>query len=192
MSFAALALLLSPAALAVDVYINGVLVTGLENKTLSGVSVTFDAAGDVRIDAPNVTIGRSSTPTPQTTAEPAPETSSPPTSVPPGRWWLVAEDPGSVGVQVDVRVNGELVQVVASGGPQVLVDLAPYLHRGPNQVTLTARAQGKVGSKPLSVYVGTGSTTTGVLELGSPEIRFAPDRDSVRQGVTQVYTLTVD
>ncbi len=189
---AALLLGLLPTALAVDVYVNGVLVNGLEDQVLTDVTVTFDANGDVRIDAPNVKIGRSST---TTTSEAPPEPHESPLAdngVPPGRWWLVVTDEGSEGVQIDVRVNGELVRVVGSGEAQVLVDLAPHLQRGTNQLTLTARADGRVGGKPLKVYVGTGSTESGVLELGRPQVSFAPSADEVSEGVTRVFTITVD
>jgi len=191
-ALAALFLFLSPPAGAVDVYVNGVLVNGLQDQVLDDVTVTFDAKGDVRIDAPNVRIGRSSAPAPPETQEAPVEAPPVPTDVPAGRWWLVATDGGSKGVEIDVRINGELVQVITSGQAQVLVDLAPYLHRGPNQLTLTARATGRVSGKPLTVYVGTGSNQTGVLELGRPQVSFAPSAVEVGQGLTRVYSLTVD
>jgi hypothetical protein len=179
------------AAEPVHVYVNGVLVNGLQDQVLSDVTVTFDEHGDVRIDAPNVKIGRSSTPA-LAEAPPAQTDAFLSSDVPLGRWWLVASDTGSRGVQIDVRVNGQLVRVVASGEPQLLVDLGPHLHRGPNQLTLTARAQGRPGGDPLKVYVGTGSNQTGVLELGQPQVTFAPTADEVREGVTRVYSVTVD
>ncbi len=172
-----------------DVYVNGVLVSGLKDQVLEDVTVTFDAQGDVHIDAPNVRIGRSGTTTREVEA---PEPVERPTDVPLGRWWLVAQDDGSQGVEIDVRVNGELVRVLRSGERQVLVDLAPFLHRGENQVTLTGRSIGPVAGDPLQVWVGAGSTASGVLELTRPEITFAPDAVDLVAGVTRVHTLVID
>ncbi len=183
-----LAFVLGPAH-AVDVYVNGVLVSGLKDQVLEEVTVTFDASGDVYIDAPQVRIGRSGSE--PRTVEPA----QPPvvaTDVPLGRWWLVARDTGSTGGEIDVRVNGVLVRVIRSGEPQVLVDLAPFLHRGENQVTFTARATGPVTGDPLQVWVGAGSNDGGMLELGRPEITFSPGEQDLAVGITQVYTLVID
>ncbi len=192
MILAGLALLWSPVALAVDVYVNGVQVNGLKDQVLEEVTVTFDADGDVRIDAPNVSVGRSSVAVvPEPEPPPLPEAAVA-SNVPPGRWWLVSADDRSQGVEIDVRLNGDLVRVIRSGEAQVLVDLAPYLHRGPNQVTLTARSQGRQGSRILTVYLGSGDNVDGVLELDSPEVTFAPDKDEVRDGVTRVFSLTID
>ena len=192
MSLGLLALLLASTAQAVDVYVNGVLVNGLEDQVLQDVTVTFDANGDVRIDAPNVKIGRSSDPVVSDASESLPEVTGDPGDVPAGRWWLVAQDTGSRGVEVDVRVNGELVRVIASGEPQVVADLATHLHRGPNQITLIARSSGRTSGGGLTVYVGTGSTQTGVLELGQPVVSFTPSTEEVREGVTRVFAITVD
>ena len=50
---AALCLLLTTPALAIDVFLNGVKVTGaLQGQTFENAKVTIDAAGNVRIDAP--------------------------------------------------------------------------------------------------------------------------------------------
>ena len=183
-----LALVLGPAH-AVDIYVNGVLVTGLKDQVLEDVTVSFDAAGDVYIDAPQVRIGRSGTTTRTVEPEEAPVVV---TDVPIGRWWLVARDHGSTGAEIDVRVNGDLVRVLRSGEPQVLVDLAPYLHRGENQVTLTARATGPVTGDPPQVWVGAGSNDSGVLELTRPEITFTPGEQDLAVGITQVHALVID
>jgi hypothetical protein len=177
---------------AVAVYVNGVLVNGLKDQVLQDVTVTFDANGDVRIEAPWVRIGRSSAPVVANSEPESPAAEPVSTDVPTGRWWLVATDAGSIGVQIDVRVNGDLVQVIESGDPQIVLDLAPFLRRGPNQISMTARALGEPGTQPLTVYLGSGSTQTGVLELGNPEITFAPDQEDVGAGVTRVYTVTID
>ena len=194
---------LASTALAGSVYVNGVNVDSLRDATFEDVTVTIDANGDVRIDAPGYTIevvepaspppapGARTTPqptapAPQPTARPAPQPTAQPapaprppapapaqaaSGIPQGTWWLVSEDAGSVGHVVQVKVNGRQVSEIRSGGEPVILDLAPYLQRGTNQVELVSQST-NAGGGAMYVYIGKGSNDSGTLVMETPQVQY--------------------
>lgn len=125
-------------------------------------------------------------------AVPAPVRTSPSsTSALAGTWWLVSEDNDSTGHEIEVLVNGALVQRIRSGDPQVLFDLGPALHPGSNTVLLRALPSPGLGGGVLNVYVGRGSTAGGTLRIDEPEIRYARRATDRPSGASQSFTLNV-
>lgn len=139
------------------VYINGVPAVGLAGQTLEGVDVRFAADGSVWVDAPRYKIETSAA---------APTAGR----VPVARYWLVSQDADSRGHTVDVIVNGAAVATARSGGEQLLIDLAPYLHLGTNQIEIQAAAAPDASGGPLSVHVGVGENRRGTIDLVNPEV----------------------
>ena len=182
--------LLASVALAGRIYVNDVDVTDLTDQTFEDVVVTFDADGDVYIDAPQYEIevleaeggeGTETTATRQpepaqvqATPEPSQARTAPkpePSGVPEGRWWLVTEDNGSRGHSVEVYINGELVTTITSGGEQVIEDVGPWLHPGTNEVRMVSQSEG-AGGGALYLYLGTGSNEEGTLNMDPPQVQF--------------------
>lgn len=184
--------------LAGTVYINGVRVDALPVTELKGVNIRFDAAGNIWVDAPGYKVQvmesasvaspgvTSSAMTSSTTAATAPNY-----AVSPGTWWLVTEDNGSYGHTVEISVNGMVVRRVRSGEPQLILDLAPYLRIGDNQVVLTALAGGQPGGGVLNIYVGKGSNQNGTIRIDSPVVRYTRRSSDSPEGGTRPYTVTV-
>lgn len=139
------------------VYVNGVPASGLAGQTLEGVDVRFDEHGNAWIDAPRYHIE---------TSGDAPATGT----VPQERYWLVSQDAESRGHVVEVLVNGTAVATVRSGAAPVILDLAPFLHAGTNQVTLQAAAAPDASGGPLSVHVGVGENRRGTVDLVKPDV----------------------
>ena len=161
------------AGAATEVRLNGVLVNGLAGQTLEDVDVRFDAEGNVWIDAPRYRVDA---------VEPAQAGAKVPTE----RFWLVSQDAESHGHAVDVEVNGALIRTIRSGDPAVILDLAPFLRPGPNEVVLRAAAAPGATGGPLSVHVGEGSNRGGTIDLVNPDaslVRRAgrSDRDSAQR-----------
>ncbi len=157
------------AALAGDLYINGVRADQPPIMSMEGVTVRFDEAGNIWIDAPmyRVTVVQKSPPPP-----PAPDASPPAANgIAVGTWWLVTEDHDSVGHDVDVQVNGVSVRHVRSGDPQAIVDVGPWLRHGQNDVRLVA-APGRYGGGALMIYIGRGSTAGGTVRMDTPDVRY--------------------
>ncbi|MFT6374186.1 MAG: hypothetical protein ACJATT_000247 [Myxococcota bacterium] len=200
--------LLSTIALAGTVFVNGVDVGDMRGQTFEDCTVVFDSSGDLHISAPGYdiqvqTAPSGSSPTPVSLA-PLTPTSVPVVSnpTPPqqrlpasgqgiadGQWWLVSDDSGSQGHTVDVFVNGALARTVASGQPQVILDLGPFLVYGANRVHLQAQSSAPSGG-PLYVYLGRGSNASGTVMMDSPDIQFGlgPSRNGE---TSRDYTLEV-
>jgi hypothetical protein len=113
-------------------------------------------------------------------------------TTPVATWWLVTEDDGSTGHTLEVLVNGTLVRRVASGQPQLILDVGAYLRRGANTVVVQGVPGGSPAGGPLSIYLGRGNTLSGTLRLDNPEVAFsARASDGAGGSPTRQYTLTV-
>lgn len=188
-------------ALAGDVYINGVRADVLPVMSMEQVTVRFDAQGNIWIDAPtyrvSVVVGGSAPPASPTAAPAPPVPASPPApaarapgAVPAATWWLVTEDNDSTGHDVELVINGVSVRHVRSGEAQVILDVGPWLVRGPNTVTLQAAA-GVYGGGALVVYVGKGSDAGGTVRMDAPDVRFTRRAVDLGSGATRTFTVTV-
>jgi hypothetical protein len=177
--------LASSQAWAGTLFINGVKADGLRSQEFKGVNMKVDASGNIYVDAPNYTVQ---------VVESAPET--PPAQLdgaaaPVGKYWLITEDNQSTGNTLEVTVNGTLVRRVKSGDAQLILDLAPYLKIGDNQVTVTAVPGAAAEGGPMHVYIGTGSNDGGVIKMNNPAIHFARKPGDPAAGTTKQYTLLV-
>ncbi len=114
-----------------------------------------------------------------------------PPAVAPERYWLVSEDNGSTGHQVQVLVNGVLAATAASGAGDLLLDVGPWLTPGPNIITLNASATGPLGGGVFNVFLGTGSNDQGTLNLDPPQISFSRRSTDEPAGTSQQFTLVV-
>ena len=185
--------LLPLAAMAGNLYVNNTLVDprSMPNVALDKVNVRFDAQGNIFVDAPGYKIQVQGA----TAAVPAPSVSTPPmpppaSGVAPARWWMVTEDNGSTGHQVEIWVNGQLAQTVTSGQPQKIVDVGRWLRIGANQVLVKSSSTNPTGGS-FYVYLGTGSDQSGTVVMDNPAVSFGVG--SSRSGPYQrEYTLNVD
>lgn len=197
--------LLLSAALAADVYVNGVKADILPDITLAGVTVRLDSAGNVWIDAPAYQVKPTLVPPPAADAWAAPAArpvSTPtygavtgataaPAAVPTSTWWLVTEDAGSAGQTLDVYVNEQLVRRVASGEPQLILDLAGWLRPGVNTVRVLARPPVGTPLGALNLYLGQGVNVGGTVRIPSPAVRYTRTAADGLAGSVREYTLTV-
>ncbi|MEC7947545.1 MAG: hypothetical protein VX265_08230, partial [Myxococcota bacterium] len=140
-----------------EVYVNGMPASGITGQTLEDVDVRFDAEGSVWIDAPRYRVEYSGAPVPAA-------------DIPAARYWLVSQDAGSRGHTIDVVINGAAVATARSGDAALIVDLAPYLHRGTNLVELRAEPAPRAAGGALSVHVGVGENRAGTIDLVNPDV----------------------
>lgn len=196
--------MMSAAALAGSVYVNGVNVDGLRNQTFENVSVTIDAQGNVQITAPGYRIevvGQQAAAPPPYTASvtqagsgsasvsSAKAPAAPQVGVGSGRWWLVTEDNASSGHSIEVWVNGQLVQTVRSGDGQLIIDIGAWLKSGANTVTMKSSSVSP-GGGTFYAYVGSGNNDSGTVVLDKPQIQYG--LGSSRTGpYSRDYTLTI-
>ena len=193
-----LGFLIAGTALAGSVFVNGVNVDALRNQTFKNVtSVTLDAEGNVVIDAPGYEIQVVGTqggvpPAENTTTPDSPPMDAPPVgdpAVPISRWWLVTEDNASSGHVISIYLNGVLVRSLPSGQPQLIEDLAAYLHPGDNQVRVESSSTAPSGGT-FYVYLGSGNNDSGTVVMDTPQVQFGVG--PAREGpYLREYTLKV-
>lgn len=176
-------LVLIGTALAGTIYINNIAVQTLPVVEMKNVSVRFDAAGNVWIDAPNYQVREVAPPT----YVPAAGANS---VVPAGTWWLVTEDNGSTGSVVDVMINGTVIRRVVSGQAQLIMDIGPFLKQGNNEITMLIQP-GSAGGGILNIYVGQGSNAQGTIRLDAPSVRFSRRSSDSSEGGLKTYVLNI-
>lgn len=152
-------------ALAEDVFLNGVRITGVKNQSFDNATVRIDSQGNIRILAPHYRVERQDTTnrgpggTTKITSTSPPSSPRPPTiapqrpatktiSAPPAgggsglsrRYWLVAEvhSPGMVQYRIEVRINGRLVCSFSDADVPTPIEVTEYLRPGSNAVRVTA------------------------------------------------------
>ena len=157
------------------VFVNGERADGLRDVVLEEVSVRIDAKGDIYITAPQYEVGGVSGDT-ATEAAPA------------GTWWLVVEDFGSKALEIQVTVNGRPVATVRSGQGAAPLDLAPWLHRGVNQVEVRAPAATAASGGPLSVAVVQGA---GGQKPVATDVRFSRDPAAASSEMVRAFVVRI-
>jgi hypothetical protein len=168
-----------------SVYVNGVKADGLRNQEFKDVNVKIDGNGNVYVDAPNYTV-QVVDPTP---VNPPPRVAG--DAAPVGKYWVVTEDSQSSGNTVELVINGNLVRRVASGEPQLILDIGPYLRVGDNSVTITAIPGAQPAGGPFHVYIGTGSNDSGTVRMNAPIVHFVRKASDPATGMTRQYNLPV-
>ncbi len=181
--------LLSVVAAAGNLYINGTFVEprSVSGVTLEKVTVRFDDAGNIMVEAPGykiqvvdppsgaVTPPLPPAPTASTLAPPMPATvGTPPPSasgVTPARYWLVTEDSGSAGHTVEVWINGSRALEIRSGQPQKILEVGRWMRPGPNQVVVRSNSVNATGGS-FYVFIGTGSDQSGTVVMDDPTVQF--------------------
>jgi hypothetical protein len=189
------------AALAGNLYVNNVLVDprSIANVTFEKVTVRVDPQGNLWVDAPGYrievqnpvpatapTVGVMLQSTTRGATGPGPAAGA----VTAARWWLVTEDAGTTGHNVQVFVNGQLAYTFVSGQAQTIVDIAKWLVVGPNRIKVVSNSVNPSGGS-FYVYMGTGSNQSGTVVLDNPIVQFGVGAN--RSGpYEREFTMTVD
>lgn len=179
----ALVLLFATPALAIDVYLNGVKVTGaLKGQSFDNAKVSIDAAGNVRIDAPGYKVEV------EGAAQAAPAVAT----LTPGKYWLFYEAKMANQYRIEVAVNGKTVLTIPPTSPQYVFDIGAHATQGDNKVQLTfypvPGATKIIGSEAASMLIGEGSKgVDGTLSITRVirELKHASGRPA------EAYPLTV-
>lgn len=187
---ALVSLLFALPAGAVEVFVNGVKVTGgIRGTGFDNVNVRFDDQGNVLIEAPGYKIQVADQPTPVTPT--APPVVTPPAYVPAPvappastartaapvvraqgeRTWLVVNTTMTGHFKLLVQANGVQVAEVPATSPQYIADITDKLRPGANQVQITYLPSPNAPAVPpteaVSVMVGRGTTgADGTLTIG--------------------------
>lgn len=154
--FALLLLFAAAPAVAGEVYLNGVKVTGaVRDQKFDKVNIRFDAQGNLHIDAPGIKV--------ETGAAAAPPPAPPVAAGVPGetRYWLVVDVPVTGQYKVLVRANGHPLVDIPSNTPQYVTDITEKLQQGNNSMQVTFLPQPNAPAVPqtdaVSVMIGVGT-----------------------------------
>ncbi len=168
-------LLLGSAAAGVDVYLNGVNISGAKDQVIENAKVLLDKNGDVHINAPDYKVRELSKPGPAST----PPTSSPASSPAPtapttqaqlkAKYFVITDvtRPKVVGYEIQVIVNNKFLKTLNDDFSQAVIELNNYLKEGANTVSFRAlRPQGKsaqstLASDAFTIILGEGNGDEG-------------------------------
>jgi hypothetical protein len=157
------------------VYVNGERADGLRDVVLEDVAIRFDERGNLWITAPQYRVGGA---VGASAHEPAAA----------GQWWLVVEDLSSSDLSITVTINGRVATTVRSGQGGGTLDVGPWLHRGANQIVLSAPSSESVQGGPLVVKIGEGKQA---VDLDSVAVSFARDPATASAKVERSFVLRV-
>ncbi len=163
MKFFAILLALSAASICraggVEVFLNGVQITGVRDQVIEKAKVVLDSNGNVHIEAPDYKVREVSdggTPAEATEASTLQK-----------QYFVVTEvsRTNATGYQVQLIVNNKFIKTI-SEVPQYVVELHKYLKPGENSVSFRAiRPKGKKGSGSaedhFNLIIGEGRTGAG-------------------------------
>lgn len=165
---------LSPGlARAVEVYFNGVRVSGLKNQSFRNCGVRFDASGNVYITAKGYTVKRKDQSGSSGTVSSTPITAR--------QYYIYSRAPraGYAQYDVDIYLNGKWVRKVRNRESQVVVDITRKLKPGRNVVhfAATKNYDGKSrrstsASDYLQVFIGIGNKGGGTVNITSTLAEF--------------------
>lgn len=185
-------ILVSSPASAVEVFFNGVKVTGLRNQSFPSCSVSFDKTGNVHISAKGYSVQR------VTQAEatkkgaqkgaqaaPSPGTSAKKTKY---KYFLVStgQSPKASNWDVDVFVNGKWIKKIRGADDQVVVEVSRHLRVGRNHLMFAAvknyGGKGRLSSSAdvyLRVLLGRGTRGGGTVSIEHTVADFRARADQV-------------
>jgi hypothetical protein len=178
-------------AVAGEVFLNNVNVTGVTNQTFEKAKVRIDGRGDVYIEAPGYSVQKVSVGNAQ--AQPVSEGTLS------RKYFLVTEQavPGMAEYNIELFINSRFIRTLKSSDEQIVADITKYLHPGGNTVTLQAKKTYANPNAPRShskahffrVIIGEGQAGGDSVVIENPLIRF--DRTAADEAdVAQEFTLT--
>lgn len=160
----------TPALAQQRVFINDVNVGAVRDLRLRNCTVDFDAAGDIRITAPDYVV--------RVPASAKPEAA--PAAPLDRKYWLTTEatPPGATQFDFYVWVNGTLVRTIRADESGLVVPLNQYLQQGKNSVGIKAvkRIEGarvsRSASDRFTILIGEGVGQGETLTLRDVFVRY--------------------
>ena len=156
------------AAEARSVYLNGFDISEIRDQKFEKVNVFIDKDGNVRIEGSqyDVKVVPPAENTLNDRGGPNPSLSK--------KYYLVTQPPKSAAkVQYDftIKVNGIDKRLVASDGPQVILEISKWLKKGENEIVITAEKNLAGGRKSFSasdtsaLLIGTGHEESKIVKI---------------------------
>lgn len=143
-------LLTSARAESVEVYLNGVQVTGAKDQVIEKAKVTLDKEGNVYISAPDYKVRELGS----QSGNVSPPPNAPTTNAHLKRKYFVVTEvsrPKMTGYTIQVIINSKFLRNLSDEIPQDVLELNNYLNEGGNSVSFRAfRPEGKSAQSTLA------------------------------------------
>ena len=169
--------LLSSAALARSVYLNGVNIDGVASQEFKNCVVKVDADGNIWITAKDYVVKPSDGKEPARQAQPGLVPGPTPTTIT-KKYWLVTElGPTRGGYDIDVFINNTWIKKVQNTDEQIVMDVTRHLQPGRNVVKFTALKVKDQAADPASkgftnVIIGEGSAGGNNVVIDKPILEY--------------------
>jgi len=140
--------LASPLSYARAVYLNGVDISQVRNQKFRKATITIDANGDIRIDAPGYQV-EVVEPVKGCCADTLPPSQGGPNPLLSKRYYLTSQPSPNGRAQYDfyISVNGVDYKTIKADAPQIIMEISAWLHRGDNEIVITAKKNVATGRK---------------------------------------------
>jgi hypothetical protein len=189
-------------AFARSVFLNGVDITDLRDKTFDNATVYIDTNGDVHINAPKYkvkVIDNSSNVAPPVQSQSAPvqpEALGGPNPNLSGHYYIAVNPSPNGNAQYDfvLTVNGVERKTIKADSSQVIMEISIWLHYGENQVSLSAKKKIGTGRKSFSpadqasVVVGKGHEVNKIVKIDAVYINLEVNASQTADR-TENYTI---
>lgn len=191
-------MLIAPSAHATKIFLNGVDITDVSNKTFNKVkSVHIDTKGDIYIDAPQYEVKvLEAGGEPDATSTPALEGSSNPASLK-ERYYIASQGPAAkVQYKLTISVNNKVRMVIGATESSAIEEITGWLKKGKNVIHVTAVKElgnhGRVSTDKddeISLLIGSGhEENNNVIKIDSLKATFKCDA-STTNTFTREYTI---
>ena len=186
-------LLMAPAVFAGKLFLNGMDITGVKNKSFKKVKeVKIDANGDIHLIAPQYEVKVMETASGSTSASTAS------TSTVSGQYFLATQGNGlKVQYQLTIAINGVERLVIKPSSSSKIEDMSKWLNKGKNTITVTATKKlgnGRLStssSDKLTLMMGRGHEENKVVKIDKLLATFRCDASKLFD-FTKQYTIKVN
>ena len=176
----------SPVVGARSVFLNGVDITSVRSQTFKDATVTIDSNGDIRISAPGYKVELSE-PSRSGISRGARYGKGGPNASLLKRYYLVTEPSINGRAQYDliISVNGVEQKIIKAGSNQVIMEISAWLHKGDNEIVLTAKKnlaggrKSSASSDRIKMLVGTGHEEGKMVKIDSVKAKLKADASNL-------------
>jgi hypothetical protein len=185
----------APAVTAATVYLNGVDISGVRNRTFKEATVFIDHNGDVHINSSKYkvkVVDDGSEPT--GTATTGTEAGANPRLA--SRYFLATRPSKGGRAQYDliVKINGIERKLIKSGSPTIIMEISAWFVKGENKVEIIARKNPVGGRKSVSssdkleILIGAGHEEGSIIKMDLVHVSFKCNASQITE-IKKRYTI---
>jgi len=183
------ALVMSPAAYARSVYLNGVDISGVRSQTFKNATVHIDEKGDVHLNADHYKVEVVDEDDAATGARTGSAVAAGANSRLRSRYYMATKATPGGAAQYDmvVKINGVERQVIKAGSEPVIEEISAWFQKGSNTVEVVARKNLEGGRKSVSptdsveLIIGAGHEDGAVVKIDIVHVSFKCDASQITE-----------